>query len=63
MYLSTPYIGRVLEGTGYILFISLSLVPRIFSGIEEVNKHFILKNKRWCVSNKTVISKGSNFLF
>ena len=44
-YLFTPYMGKVLEGMGYILFISLSLVPRILLGMEKVNRYFVLKKR------------------
>ena len=44
-YLFTPYMGKVLERMGYILFISLSLVPRILLGMEEVNRYLVLKKR------------------
>ena len=45
MYLFTPYMDKVPEGMGYSLFISLSIVPRILLGMEEVNRHFVLKKR------------------
>lgn len=30
---------------GYSLFISLSIAPRILLGMEEVNRHFVLKKR------------------
>ena len=40
-----PTLIKRFEGMGYILFISLSIVPRILLGMEEVKRHFILKKR------------------
>lgn len=48
MCLSIPFIAKVIGNMGYILLISLALIPRIFLGIEAINT-FYFKEKEMTI--------------